>query len=57
MNSLLYRRLSSALDDSHGWTFNAYLIVCDGISQVLDEAIQSVGTVGVLQELPESVLF
>ena len=33
-----------------------YLIICDSISQVLDEAIQDVGVVGVVQKLHEPIL-
>ena len=32
INTLLYRRLSNALDGSQRWILNAYLVVCDGIS-------------------------
>ena len=31
INTLLYRRLSNALEDSQGRILNAYLVVCDGI--------------------------
>ena len=36
---------------------DTYLIVCNGVSQILDEAIQGVDMIGVLQELQKSVFF
>ena len=35
----------------------AYLIVCDCISYVLNETIQHVGTVSIIEELYNSILF
>ena len=36
---------------------DTYLVICDSISEVLDEAVQSVGVVDVLQELQKLMLF
>ena len=55
VDALLYRCLPNALDCSLGEVRDTYLIVCDGIGQILDEAIQRVGTIGILQELQQSV--
>ena len=55
VDALLYRCLPNALDRSLGQVRDTYLIVCNGISQILDEAIQGVDTIGVLQEPQQSV--
>ena len=55
VDALLYGYLPDTLDRSLGEVRDTYLIVCDGISQILDEAIQGVDTIGILQKLQQSV--
>ena len=57
VNALLQRCLSKALDGSKDRDSVLYLVISDGVSQVLNEAIQSVRVVSVLEELQNPVLF
>ena len=45
------------MSSSPGGDRDTYLVICDSISEVLDEAVQSVGVVDVLQELQKLMLF
>ena len=57
VDALLYRCLPNTLDRSLDGVSDTYFIVCDGISQILDEAIQGADMIGILQELQQSVFF
>lgn len=45
------------MSSSPGGDCDTYLVIRDSISEVLDEAVQSVGVVNVLQELQKLMLF
>jgi len=45
------------MSSSPGGDHDAYLVIRDSISEVLNEAVQSVGVVDILQELQKLVLF
>ena len=45
------------MSSSPGGDRDTYLVIRDSISEVLDEAVQSVGVVDVLQELQKLMLF
>ena len=45
-----------ASDRSYNSAGAAYLVIYDSISQILDEAVQRIGVVGVLQEFRKFML-
>ena len=56
VNALLYRCLSKESEWSYDNVGTVYLVICDGISQILDKPVQPVGMVVVLQELRKPML-
>ena len=57
VNVLLYSRLSEVSDCSCERVGPSHLVVCDCVSQLLDEAVQGIRIINILQELHEPMLF
>ena len=51
------KEVYESLDDSDNGVSGSYLIISDGVGEVLDKAVQDLGMVNVVEEFQNPVLF